>query len=49
MDIEGSELEALKGSNFILKNLEPNLIISAYHSPEQLIDIIVIFLSLVTI
>ena len=40
MDIEGSELEALKGSNLILKNLEPNLIISAYHSPEQLIDII---------
>ena len=40
MDIEGSELEALKGSNFLLKNLKPHLIISAYHSPEQLIDII---------
>ena len=39
MDIEGSELDALKGSKYILNQFKPDLIISAYHSPDQLIDI----------
>jgi FkbM family methyltransferase len=36
MDIEGAELEAIKGSENIIKNHKPKLAISAYHKLEDL-------------
>jgi FkbM family methyltransferase len=39
MDVEGAELEALKGSKNIISNLKPKLAISVYHKARDLIDI----------
>lgn len=39
MDIEGSELNALKGAEKTLKNHRPNLAICIYHSYEDLFEI----------
>lgn len=39
MDIEGAELEALKGAVLSIKKFMPDLAISIYHKPEHLIDI----------
>lgn len=40
MDIEGMELEALKGTEQIIKRDTPKLAISIYHKMEDMIDII---------
>ena len=39
MDIEGSELEALKGAEKIIKEIKPALAICVYHRREDLITI----------
>ncbi len=39
MDIEGAELEALKGSREIIQRYRPRLAISAYHKKEDLVEL----------
>ena len=39
MDIEGAELNALKGSREIIKKYKPRLAVSVYHKKEDLIEI----------
>ena len=47
MDIEGSEMFALKGMKEIIKNNHPKLAICVYHSPEHIWEIPLFLQSLV--
>ena len=47
MDIEGSELDALKGAEKIIKTNKPKLAICIYHSDNDMIDIIEYIYSIV--
>jgi len=40
MDVEGSELEALAGAETVIRLHRPDLAICAYHTPDQLWDIL---------
>ena len=39
MDIEGAEIDALKGSERILKTIMPKLAISVYHKPDDILEV----------
>ncbi|KKW94086.1 hypothetical protein YP76_05625 [Sphingobium chungbukense] len=40
MDVEGAEVETLKGMRNIIERQNPHLLISAYHAPEHLYEIV---------
>jgi len=46
MDIEGSELEALKGAARLVRDHKPRLAISVYHLPRDIPDIVNFIMSL---
>jgi hypothetical protein len=46
LDIEGSEVEALKGAAATLQSLQPNLAISAYHEPNHLWELMILINSI---
>jgi hypothetical protein len=46
MDIEGSELGALKGASNLIQRCKPKLAVSAYHRASDLIDLSEYVLSL---
>jgi len=39
MDIEGAELEALKGTEMLIRKNKPDLAVSVYHTPSQIWEI----------
>ena len=47
MDIEGSELKALKGAKTIIQRERPKLAISLYHKPEDIVELPAYVLELV--
>jgi len=46
MDIEGAEMEAIKGMKLLLKKYRPKLVISLYHQPRDYWEIILLLRSI---
>ena len=40
MDVEGAELEALKGASGTIKKFKPKMAISAYHKPQDEVELV---------
>lgn len=47
MDVEGSEMKALKGAEKLIRERKPNLAICVYHKPNDIVDIPLYLKSLV--
>lgn len=45
MDVEGAEMEALRGAEHIIRTQHPKLAISVYHKPGDIIDVSELILS----
>lgn len=46
MDVKGSEVEALRGAEQIIRRQHPKIAVSIYHKPEDILELPALILSL---